>query len=85
MTPGQTPPEDVCACASRLVNLIQVLAFNEPELLKTIEQDVRVVVALERRKQLAVQLEDLDVEQLAAVGSFVQNFKRNDGLHQDMA
>lgn len=80
MAPGQEiPSDDVRACASRLVNLIQVLAFDEPELLQIVERDVRIVVALERRKYLAAQLEALDVEELGAVGIFLQNFKRYGG------
>ena len=77
MTPGPTPPaEDVSACASRLVNLIQVLALHEPTILKDLEAAATVVVTLKRRERLRARLEDLVSDQLLAVDMFVRDLQR---------
>ncbi|HKA57897.1 MAG TPA: hypothetical protein VKD28_04725 [Gemmatimonadales bacterium] len=74
MTPGQ-PSEDVCACASRLVNLIQVLALNEPHILHAVEANAWSVVAEARRDDLRAQLTQLTAEQLGRVGQFIAQLR----------
>lgn len=75
----ELPPEDIRASAARLVNLIQVLALNEPGTLRTVERCVLAIVAEQRRQRLSEQLEDLGAEALAEVGLFMERLKRPDG------
>jgi hypothetical protein len=73
----EMPPEDLRVSAARLVNLIQVLAVNEPRTLRLVERTVLTLVAEQRRQRISEDLETLDAEALATIGGVIDRLKGN--------
>lgn len=75
----RTPDDDTRERAGWLVDQIQTLAINAPEVLRAAERVVREVIAAHLRQTIAERLEGLDSEGLTEVNAFVSVVARSHG------
>lgn len=73
----RTPDDDTRESASWLVNLIQVMAVNEPVAFRAVIRAVRHIVDEHRRQTIAERLTHLDSQGLEEVDAFLNVIERN--------